>query len=425
MPDASLSKEERKARKRHFKSTKNRPAHIDDTWSPFRAAEKKYKARYPPLDLSDVLDLSSDAEAHDYTWHGRPDAVHVHDISTTDTRIVTVPSIPGLVVLPSFLSPQKQRALVRWALRDHARPPNETNLDTHYVLPSDGLWTAHLSPSHPLIDPRPPPPDAEPTPAGPRTLIANTPATVTNVSEIAALPKPPTAPATTASPASPDVLLPRLRWANIGWFYHWGTKQYDFTRGKVAVDPRIKQVCRQAVASVDWSAVFGASTMENDKGWGDDDWRQWGDTYEPDAGIVNFYQTKDTLMAHVDRSEVCATSPLVSISIGNAAIFLIGGQTRDEPPVPILLHSGDVVMMAGPYCRRAYHGVPRILANSLPRHLVDGPCPQDGNIDDDEVEEENDWAPYAAYLRNARINVNVRQVFPRGFDPSKEDNHTC
>lgn len=52
---------------------------------------------------------------------------------------------------------------------------------------------------------------------------------------------------------------------------------------------------------------------------------------EPDAGIVNFYQARvcthpeihlfptnpfvqDTLMAHVDRSELCATSPLVSIS---------------------------------------------------------------------------------------------------------------
>ena len=35
---------------------------------------------------------------------------------------------------------------------------------------------------------------------------------------------------------------------------------------------------------------------------------------EPDAGIINFYQTKDTLMGHVDRSEICATSPLVSIS---------------------------------------------------------------------------------------------------------------
>jgi alkylated DNA repair dioxygenase AlkB len=35
---------------------------------------------------------------------------------------------------------------------------------------------------------------------------------------------------------------------------------------------------------------------------------------EPDAGIVNFYQIKDSLMGHVDRSEICATSPLVSIS---------------------------------------------------------------------------------------------------------------
>jgi alkylated DNA repair dioxygenase AlkB len=41
---------------------------------------------------------------------------------------------------------------------------------------------------------------------------------------------------------------------------------------------------------------------------------QAGAFAEPDAGIVNFYQTKDTLMGHVDRSEICATSPLVSIS---------------------------------------------------------------------------------------------------------------
>lgn len=41
---------------------------------------------------------------------------------------------------------------------------------------------------------------------------------------------------------------------------------------------------------------------------------QAGSLAEPDAGIVNFYQTKDTLMGHVDRSEICATSPLVSIS---------------------------------------------------------------------------------------------------------------
>ena len=43
-------------------------------------------------------------------------------------------------------------------------------------------------------------------------------------------------------------------------------------------------------------------------------------------------------------------------SVGSAAIFLFGGTTRDEEPVPILLRSGDVVIMSGPECRRAYHG---------------------------------------------------------------------
>jgi alkylated DNA repair protein alkB family protein 1 len=113
-------------------------------------------------------------------------------------------------------------------------------------------------------------------------------------------------------------------------------------------------------------------------------------------------------MAHVDRSEVCATSPLVSISLGNSAIFLIGGQTRDVDPVPILLRSGDVIIMSGPACRRAYHGVPRILEGSLPPHL------KTENIDSGEHVE---WAPYDQYMRTTRININVRQVFPKGFDP--------
>jgi hypothetical protein len=42
--------------------------------------------------------------------------------------------------------------------------------------------------------------------------------------------------------------------------------------------------------------------------------------------------------------------------LGNSAIFLIGGITRDVEPVPILLRSGDIVIMSGPACRRAYHG---------------------------------------------------------------------
>ena len=43
-------------------------------------------------------------------------------------------------------------------------------------------------------------------------------------------------------------------------------------------------------------------------------------------------------------------------SLGATAIFLIGGKTRDVQPIPILLRSGDVVIMSGPHCRRVYHG---------------------------------------------------------------------
>lgn len=59
-----------------------------------------------------------------------------------------------------------------------------------------------------------------------------------------------------------------------------------------------------------------------------------------------------------------------TISLGNAAIFLIGGVTRDVEPTPILLRSGDVVIMSGPECRRAYHGATLPTARSLQPDLV-------------------------------------------------------
>ncbi|KAJ7632537.1 hypothetical protein FB45DRAFT_912725 [Roridomyces roridus] len=357
---------------------------VELDWTPFRAAEKRFKARFPPPDLSqDVLDLAllnatraSEIEAG--IWKGTTSGLEYRKL-TGDVEAYVTPRIPGLVLLPGFLDHATQRALVQWSLADHARQPNETNLDIHYVLPEDGLWN----------------------PSGPRKLINNTPATLENFSELSATPKLPSAPSGTAQPTLASALIRKLRWANIGWSYHWGTKQYDFAKGKVKVDESLAEVCRKAVNAVDWKQVYGPTDASD---WGESGpgWQTWDQDYEPDAGIVNFYQTKDTLMAHVDRSEVCATSPLVSISIGNAAVFLIGGLTRDSDPVPILLRSGDVVIMSGPTCRRAYHGVPRILENTLPDHLTgQGP-----------------WAPYEDYLTTTRININVRQVFPKGFDPS-------
>jgi alkylated DNA repair protein alkB homolog 1 len=51
-----------------------------------------------------------------------------------------------------------------------------------------------------------------------------------------------------------------------------------------------------------------------------------------------------------------------------------------------------------------FTGIPRILESTLPQHLEVGG-------DDPEWTKE-----YEEYLRTTRINVNVRQVFPKGFD---------
>ncbi|KAJ7685103.1 hypothetical protein DFH06DRAFT_1157455 [Mycena polygramma] len=409
----------KKAKRQYLNSTRNRKNTPESDWTPFRAAEKRFKARFPPPDLSDVLDLAllDDTrmlEVQAGIWKGSSDALDYRELtpkaSSSNIKAYTTPHIPGLVLLPGFLSQEKQRELVRWSLVDHARYPNETNLDIHYILPEDGLWTvcerARGDPSQDIcVQPRASTselPAAEEAP-GPRQLVNNTPATPENFLALSATPKLASAPSTTVQPTSASALLRKLRWANIGWYYHWGTKQYDFTKGKGKIDDVLADVCRNAVHAVDWDQVYGSSDIGN---WGDSapEWKTWNRDYEPDAGIVNFYQTKDTLMAHVDRSEICATSPLVSISLGNAAVFLIGGLTRDTEPVPILLRSGDVVIMSGPACRRAFHGVPRILENTLPAHLA-------AQLD------ESHSAPFAEYMGTTRININVRQVFPKGFQP--------
>ncbi|PSS32177.1 hypothetical protein PHLCEN_2v2050 [Hermanssonia centrifuga] len=413
----------KKAKRQYLKTTHNRLEQLEAEWTPFRAAEKKYKAKFPPPDLTNVLDValldeSRVEETKRGSWRGGANAVECHSVDllgqeSRGRKAYVFPSIPGLVLLPSFVSPDDQRRLVRWSLRDHARHPNETNLDTHYILPEEGLWKSYISSGetgHHEEDIQPRASTSSSPiahiniPPGPRQLISNEPASTQNFAKIVTAPTLPAAPSLNAKVTSAASLIPKLRWANIGWYYHWGNKQYDFARGKINVSSVYSEVCKSAVKTIPWEEVFSEEKNSSVE-WGDEpDWKDWQDSYEPDAGIVNFYQTRDTLMAHVDRSEVCATSPLVSISLGCAAVFLIGGSTRDTEPMPILLRSGDVVVMSGPRCRRAYHGVPRILENTLPPHFIHGV-------------QDKEWEPYEEYLQTSRININVRQVFPKGFNP--------
>lgn len=93
---------------------------------------------------------------------------------------------------------------------------------------------------------------------------------------------------------------------------------------------------------------------------------------EPDALLVNFYRPGATLGLHQDRDERDLTAPVVSISLGDTATFLLGGQCRSDPVQRIELRSGSVMLLAGD-TRMAWHGVAAIHPGTAPAELLRSP----------------------------------------------------
>ena len=94
-----------------------------------------------------------------------------------------------------------------------------------------------------------------------------------------------------------------------------------------------------------------------------------GFTMRPDLCIVNFYDQDSRMGVHQDKDEpretIEAGIPIVSVSVGDAARFVVGSLSRKEPMSPLMLRSGDVVVMGGP-SRLRFHGVTKILQGTAP-----------------------------------------------------------
>lgn len=157
---------------------------------------------------------------------------------------------------------------------------------------------------------------------------------------------------------------------------------------------------------------------------------------------------RDTYYIHI-----CLPSRFSSPSLGCKAIFLLGGKSRQDPPVAMFLRSGDVVLMAGE-ARECFHGnvffhiysyivlkcylcrrymhldirfqqcwvihsfVERSLNSQnmlcgclvgVPRIFID--------VETDETSllekqfSNQDDVHFLEYIRTSRININIRQVF--------------
>lgn len=80
----------------------------------------------------------------------------------------------------------------------------------------------------------------------------------------------------------------------------------------------------------------------------------------PEACLVNLYRDGARMGLHQDRDEEDLAAPVVSVSLGDTALFRVGGTKRGGPTSRLTLASGDVVVMGGP-ARLCFHGVDRIL----------------------------------------------------------------
>lgn len=84
---------------------------------------------------------------------------------------------------------------------------------------------------------------------------------------------------------------------------------------------------------------------------------------KPECCLVNFYDADARMGLHQDRDEQDFSAPVLSVSLGDDALFRVGKVTRGGKTESIWLSSGDIVVLGGA-ARMAYHGVDRIRAGS-------------------------------------------------------------
>jgi alkylated DNA repair protein (DNA oxidative demethylase) len=78
--------------------------------------------------------------------------------------------------------------------------------------------------------------------------------------------------------------------------------------------------------------------------------------FSPEVCLINRYAPGARMSLHQDRDELDLGAPIVSVSLGLPAIFLLGGLKRSDKTRRFRLEHGDVAVWGGP-ARLVFHGV--------------------------------------------------------------------
>lgn len=83
----------------------------------------------------------------------------------------------------------------------------------------------------------------------------------------------------------------------------------------------------------------------------------------PECCLVNYYDAQAKMGMHQDRDEQDFSQPVLSISLGDDALFRLGNETRGGKTESLWLSSGDVIVLEG-RSRLLFHGIDRIKPNT-------------------------------------------------------------
>lgn len=254
----------------------------------------------------------------------------------------------GLLILPSLLPPEIQRTMLRHMVhRDLTDPAHTTNMHLHFNLPY-------------------PAPDED----GESSFFSYLPDSATKFE--------PKDPSVHKSLSMKQVLERKLHWVTLGGQYDWTNRVYPDGRPP-AFPPDLAGFVE---------TLFPETRAQ--------------------AAIVNFYTPGDHMMMHRDVSEETDRG-LASFSLGCEGLFMItpfdAGKMSPKERAAfggkeyLLLRqrSGDAVYMTQE-ARFAWHGVPKVLRGTCPEYLEDWPA------------EGGKYEAWRGWMRNKRINLNVRQV---------------
>ncbi|ONK58479.1 uncharacterized protein A4U43_C09F13470 [Asparagus officinalis] len=345
----------------------------------FRNAEKRYKLYKAParrsnrkkssikeVDLSDVFDFRAILEA--YERGGEiPDGVFRFECSGFHRRVFCFDDRPGFYFIPSALTVQEQGHWIRESLTTFPQPPNRTNHTATYgpifdlfkavqnqeVLTEDET-SANLECEHIPVDN---------FHVAQRFIFSEASAIIHKEKA--------------CKPIAASLLLRKLRWSTLGLQFDWSKRNYDVTLHHNKIPDSLCLLAKK----------MASPAMPS------------GEEFKPEAAIVNYFGPSDMLGGHLDDMEADWSKPIVSISLGCKAIFLLGGKSREDLPVAMFLRSGDIVLMAG-QARECFHGIPRIFTDKEHAEVSTLFSQFSGGED----------SCFRDYVANSRININIRQV---------------